>query len=576
VTIKISQLFNPYFLNRTNSWNLWRNVYAGGDDFLRDYLERFSTRESAEDFEVRRKLSPLPTFARSAIIDVRNSIFQRLSNVTRNGGSLNYQKAVRGEGAGVDNRGSAMTSFIGKQVLDELLVMGAVGVYVDAPSENAATLLTDAKHKPYLYTYRVENILNWTKNDPEHPSEYQSITLSESEDTFDDEYGMPNGSRKRTRHVWINPETGKVNVQFHYDNVVDTTPVVELQMTKIPFVFFDLGESLIADAASYQVALLNLWSSNVSYAIQSGFPIFTEQRDSQGVGAHLKKTQNASGTASAGGQAGADTEIKVGVARGRAYAMEAERPGFIHPSSEPLLASMELCDRLKKDIRELINLAVVNMGVQASAESKNMDNSGLEAGLSFIGLVLEAGEREIARHWAAYESTSDANRQIATVAYPQRWSLQSVSEKIKDASDLHAVVSKLPSRSAKKETAKILIKALMENSLGCDTMDLILKEIDAANFTTSDPEVIQMAKEQGLLSAKTGAEALGFDGKEAEIAAEEHVERLTEIAKHQAPPGGIQGVPDTQANPAQDNKQAQATTPDTETETEKQRGKGKI
>ena len=32
-----------------------------------------------------------------------------------------------------------------------------------------------------------------------------------------------------------------------------------------------------------------------------------------------------------------------------------------------------------------------------------MDNQGLEAGLSYIGLVLEAAERQIAEFWAAYE-----------------------------------------------------------------------------------------------------------------------------------------------------------------------------
>lgn len=574
--MSIANLFHPLFLGKMNNWNLWRDVYEGGDNFLDSYLKHYSTRETAEDFAIRKALSPIPTFARAAIKDIRNSIFQRLVNVTRKGGTPNYQKAMTGEGAGVDNRGSSMTGFIGKQVLDELLVMGSVGVYVDAPSVSEATLLTDASHKAYLYTYRVDQILNWVKNDPENPNEYQSITLRENEDTFDDVHGMPNGTRKRTRHVWINGETGKVNVQFHYADETIVTPTHELQLTKIPFVFFDLGESLIADAASYQIALLNLWSSNVAYAIQSGFPIYTEQRDMHGVGGHLKKTQNASGTASAGGQGASDTEIRVGVARGRAYGEGMERPDFISPSSEPLIASMDMCDRLKKDIREIINLAVVNMGVQASAESKNMDNSGLEAGLSFIGLVLEAGEREIARHWASYESVTPSSRLVAVVAYPQRWSLQSAADKILDATNLHAVVSKLPSRSAKKETAKILVSTLLANTVGQDIMERILKEIDAANYTTSDPETIQMAKEQGLLSAKTGAEALGFDGKEAKIAAEEHIARLTEIAKHQAPPGGVQGVPDTQADPAQDNKQAQATSPDAKTEPTKQRGKAKI
>lgn len=41
--------------------------------------------------------------------------------------------------------------------------------------------------------------------------------------------------------------------------------------------------------------------------------------------------------------------------------MKADRPGFIHPSSEPLLASMKLQEKLEQDIRKLINLAVQSM-----------------------------------------------------------------------------------------------------------------------------------------------------------------------------------------------------------------------
>src|SRR5690606_20232795 len=123
-------------------------------------------------------------------------------------------------------------------------------------------------------------------------------------------------------------------------------------------------------------------------------------------------------TAMAGDQGAEDSDIKVGVSVGRAYALGTERPGFIHPSSEPLKASMELQRKLERDTRELVNLAVAQLG-QQSAESKQMDPAGLEAGLSFIGLVLENGERKIASHWASYE-----NSKPATIKYPDRYSLK--------------------------------------------------------------------------------------------------------------------------------------------------------
>jgi hypothetical protein len=60
------------------------------------------------------------------------------------------------------------------------------------------------------------------------------------------------------------------------------------------------------------------------------------------------------------------------------------------------------------------------------------------------------------------------------------------------------------------------------------------------------------------------------------MAAKEHTDRLAAIAQHQLPPGGIQGVPDTQDDPDEDNKEVQYEDPDEETEPKRQRGKGKM
>jgi hypothetical protein len=546
----ISAYSHPLHISRANDYLKWRTVYEGGDDFLEYYLKQFSNREDADDYARRKSLTPIPSFAKSAIKDVRNSIFQRMAGVSRSGGSASYRAAVRGEGFGVDRRGSSMTGWIGKKILDELLVMGGVGVYVDAPAMVNPTLLGVEQFSPYVYHYPVEDIINWVQNDPENPSEFQKLVLRETYEIYGGDFAMPTKHGTRYRRVWINEETGLVNVQFE-EMDGELSDIVELQLTKIPFSFLSINDSLIKDVSNHQIALLNLWSSNVYYAVQSGFPIYTEQRDSRDAGLHLKHAANADGTATAGGQGANEREIEVGVARGRSYDMGADRPDFINPSSEPLVASMDLCDRLKKDIRELINLAVVNLGVQASAESKNMDNSGLEAGLSYIGLVLEQGERDIAKYWSAYERTNE----IATVAYPERWSLKTDQERIKDATDLHAVVNKLPTRQGKRETTKLLVSALLGNKLPSSVIETIHAEIDQANFTTSDPDIIEMAKREGMLSAETGAVALGFDSEEAERAADEHVERLREIAQHQTT--GIQGVRDTQVNPDDENRETQ-------------------
>jgi len=42
-----------------------------------------------------------------------------------------------------------------------------------------------------------------------------------------------------------------------------------------------------------------------------------------------------------------------------------------------------------------------------------MSDQGLEAGLSFIGLVLEGGEQKIAKYWAAYEERQKSRQKVA-------------------------------------------------------------------------------------------------------------------------------------------------------------------
>lgn len=540
--------FSYSHMAQVQDYYKWRTCYEGGQEFLNRYLQKFSNREDDQDFQSRKAMTPIATFAKSAINEIRNNLFQRLVGITRTGGSTVYQKAVKGEGLGVDNDGSSMTQFIGTKVLTDLLVCGKVGVYVDAMASAGQTLADRANFQPYCYVYKPEDIINFKLNPPEHESRFQSLWLRDSVQTFDEVFQDPTGIEDRYRHVWIN-EDGYVTVQMHKSfegNAALGEPVV-LELRSIPFVLADIGQSLMLDVCSHQIAVLNLASSNVQYGVSASFPIYTEQTDQRGVGTHLKSA-NADGSATTGGQGAGPKEAKVGVSYGRRYDMGADRPDFINPSSEPLIANLKLCESLKQDIRELVQLAVVTAGAQTSAASKDKDNQGLEAGLSFIGLVLEKAEREIAKHWAAYESTEPKNRQIATVAYPARYQLQTEGQRIEEAAALHDVVAKLPSRAAKKATAKLLLSSLLSSRVSEDTMSKILAEVDKANFTTSDPEIIRMAKEAGLLSAETGAIALGFDKKEAEMAATEHIDRLAAIAAHQTPPGGVNGVADTQSD----------------------------
>ena len=436
----IVEVRHPSYLSSLLDWRKWRICYNGGEYFRKLYLKKFTSREDEMDFQSRQDMTPIPTYARVAINDVRNAIFQRLKDTTRRGGSPAYQQAVNGLNLGVDLRGNTMNGFLGIKVLTELLIMGRVGVYVDSPLVPGNATLADVQnYRPYLYFYPIEDILSWTCAKPDEPSTFQAILLRDVVLNFDQRTYLPTTTVERFRMLWIDRDTGKVNLQFldtsgnPIDREGNPAGAVELELTRIPFVLLDIGDSMIKDVVNHQIALLNLVSSDVNYALKSNFPFYVEQKDQRAGGQHLKNAVGEDGTASAGGQGAADSDIKVGATQGRTYDKGMNPPSFINPSAEPLKASMDLQAKLEDDIRKLIHLSVADTANRATAESKSMDNQGLEAGLSYIGLVLEAAERQIAEFWAAYEEREPAKRDVATVKYPDRYSLKTDADRIKEA-----------------------------------------------------------------------------------------------------------------------------------------------
>lgn len=561
---KIIHSRHPNYLISMGDWEKWRLTYEGGDAFRDKYLEHFTHREEAKDYNARKSITPVPGFAKAAIADIRNAIFQRMRDIIRRDGSESYQRAIHGLDLGVDRRGATMNAFLGMKILNDLLVMGRVGVFVDAPVVSGASTLADAgDHRPYLYHYKVEDILSWSCSKPEQPSEFSAVLLRDNVLAYDQRTGLPQSTYARYRLMWIDPESGLVTLQFYdeggraIDRDGNEGGPVTLELTRIPFVMLDIGDSLIKDVCQHQIALLNLGSSDVNYALKANFPFYTEQRDLRGVGSHLKTSASAEGTATQGGQGAADTDIKVGVTQGRAYPVGAERPAFINPSPEPLKASIELQEKLEADIRKLVNLAVASLATRASAESKSIDNQGLEAGLSFIGLVLESGERQIAEHWAAYEERQPQKRSIATIKYPDRYSLKTDNDRIEEATQLSKLMYRIPGRTVKREIAKNVVLTLLGGKVSIDTMESIWSEIDEAPYTTSDPDTIIEAKNAGLVGEKTASLALGFPEDEYLQAREDHTARIVRINEAQGQGIGTnggdpaaRGVADLSGNPA--------------------------
>jgi hypothetical protein len=202
-----------------------------------------------------------------------------------------------------------------------------------------------------------------------------------------------------------------------------------------------------------------------------------------------------------------------------------------------------LQEKLEADIRKAVNLAVETLATRASAESKQLDNSGLEAGLSYIGLELEHAERLISEYWAAYESIKPEGRQIASVKYPDRYSLKTDADRITEAEKRAKLMNSVPGPTVKREIAKSIVQSLLGGRVAVDTIAKINAEIDSAPYTTSDPNVVVAAVNAGLMCPETGALALGGGPGEAKRAQAAHVERAKAIAAAQGVIRGTGSVP---------------------------------
>lgn len=546
--MKVSALVHPHYNNSTQDYTKWRLTHIGGRDFIEAYLKKFDARETDPDFLCRKAITHCPAFAKEGITEIKNGIYQRMSEISRTGGSQSYKQAVDGLEGGVDLEGSKMNYFVGQKVLPEMLTMGKVGVFVDMPKFDPSSTLAQFQRipRPYLYTYIAEDIVNWCFVVEENELFFTHVLLRERRFTFDPYSGLPSGEEEIYRFLRLTAEG--VLVQFWKPNPKDTesdTLVSEimLDLPLIPFVLFNIGGSLLRDIADYQIGLLNLASSDMNYAMKSNFPFYTEAYDPKvedlykNRGPITNVSIGADGTQSATEKSGVSKnitgqndagEVSVGVRHGRRFPIGAERPQFIHPSPEPLMASMKKQEQMRSEIRQLLNLAVSNVApTRASAESKQVDQLGLESGLSAIGLELENGEHRIARIWEAYQK----KRESAKIVYPTTYSLKSDEQRMDEAEKQRKLKVAVPSKSFQKMMAVKIADTLFEGKIKNEQLEKMHKEIDQANFITSDPEEIKVDMELGLVTAETASNARGYEGaKEVPKAQEEQTERLERIA----------------------------------------------
>lgn len=520
----IQNVTHPEYGASVAKWNKFRKVFEGGDAFKVEYLEKFSLREGNAEFDDRLAITPVPSHAKAAVVDIKNAIYQRLVDIVRTDGPKSWQDSVNGKNGGVDFAGNSMTGYIGRLVLPELLSMGKVGVFVDKPVISGRVSLADTRAmRPYIYKYNTEDIRGWSFDDQ---NQLTTLLLRDHIEVLD-AWGLVESVEARYRLLKVTPEG--VTVEIFNDEPTSDAPIESflLSLKEIPFAIFEISQSLLEDVADHQIALLNMGSSDVNYAIKSNFPFYTEQINPL---AHLPNVKQPGDTGEATESGAASTkEVKVGVTQGRGYPKGLERPGFIHPSSEPLLASMKKQSELREEIRLLVNLSLTNIEPRrASAESKALDEHSLEAGLSYIGLELEYGERRIAQFWSAYERSEPS-----TINYPTNYSLRSEEDRRQEAKELSSLQDKVPSATYQKALAKEIALITISNKVDDDLMATIHQEIDKAPTTQIDSKTILADHKSGLVSTELASKLRGYPEGEAEKAAQDHADRILRIKETQ-------------------------------------------
>ena len=568
--IDLSTIIHPEYKRLRSQWSKWRVTYDGGQAFLNEYLKRFSTRENIPDYEDRKDISYSPSFAKSSLNEIKNSIFQRMQDITRKGSTPSYMNAIEGRDKGVDRKNSTMNNFIGCTVLPEMISMGKVGVFVDMPSDVGVSQFEQVGKNPYIYIYRTEDILSWTMREDTNPDEFAALLVKQYVNILDPITRLPKDVELIYKYFTVTPENTVQVVTYSEDS--QQISAVELKISKIPMVIFELSQSLLVDVADIQISLLNLASADMNYSFKSNFPFYTEQYDPRIVSGHLRQNnagfvnrevgETTSSTDRPGTSAAALTsknqEIVTGATRGRRYPVNTERPAYIHPSSEPLEISMKKQEQLKHDIKELINLSVATLVPRNTVnESLAVSDQSLEAGLSYIGQELEHGETKIANFWAMYENSS---KQV-TIKYPTNYSLKDDEQRLKESEKLSKLRGEVSSMTYKKEITKQIANTLLSDKVELDTLTMIYNEIDANEIPVQDSATIHQDIEDGLLSIETASEAKGYPKGEVEKAKKEHAERAARIVIAQTKASELKdasarGVPDldTTTKSADDEK----------------------
>jgi hypothetical protein len=69
----VSEIRHPLYIKDEQNWAKWQMVYDAGDEFIEEFVVKFSRREGAKDFARRKSVTPVAAFATSSVNEIKNS-----------------------------------------------------------------------------------------------------------------------------------------------------------------------------------------------------------------------------------------------------------------------------------------------------------------------------------------------------------------------------------------------------------------------------------------------------------------------------------------------------------------------
>lgn len=553
---------HPLYVQESALWTKWRLCYEGSDSFREAYLYPYSKREDIDDFSNRKKITYIPGHARAVINIIRNGLAVRLPDVVRRG-SGEYEQAMATD---VDGFKSSMTTFVALDITPLLLVQGKRFVIVDAPPTKEGSTKAEDLGAPYIYTVDAEDVLSWSYREDENG--FKAILIRLSKDVEDPNTGLVVETQTIYRFMRYLEHgeafSGECGMDFTGPGVLIQTLDEEGKLLKddngnqcqffeidhIPVVEFSLVASIMAEIADHQIALLNLASTDMDFVWRGNFPLYTEMQPKKTGSIRPRGTKRRKADENADVEdplAGADpgtgrnsTQRRTGIGKGIGYAEGMDRPGFIAPETQNLTVSMQKQESIAKEIRILVDLALVSLSVRAveqSGKSKEADRIGEEAGLAYIGQALETGEREVAKYWHMMSGEEGVEIEVK---YPESYSIATPSERREAASQLRTLHSTVRSATFQQIIDKRIAEILLKGITDPDQIAAVLKEIEEGAFLDDDKEraaVIQKDVVVKILSRGTAAELRGYGDDEAEKV------RADASADVSAMLGGREGAP---------------------------------